>query len=422
MMEGVHPHVFVYAPLDYDLLAHLSRIQGFNNRMVQPTSWEMDVRAGANYLERFSREPAGNTAIIAGRNRPKADRILAAVAAGLHVLADKPWIVDWACFPKLERILHEAELQDLVVWDMMTERFEITNIIQRELLHDPAIFGELVPGSPEQPGLRIESIHYLKKVVAGRPLIRPAWWFDSTEAGEGLADVGTHLADLAMWLLFPEQPIEYSQDIQLLAATRSAIRLTREQFTTVTGLPDFSPLLRSFVQDDCLNYDGNGSVSYRLKGIHVRLNVLWGYEASPGNGDCHASWASGTRSRILVCPVPQATGAGSRPEVRVIATQSREHSAILAAVQHRCQQLQPRFPGIHAVDLGQQIQVTIPDTLRLGHEDHFTEVFNAYRQHFHNPRQIPAWERSNLLAKYYLTTRAVELARQSVGKLAGSTG
>ena len=37
---------------------------------------------------------------------------------------------------------------------------------------------------------------YYYKTVSGVPLKRPAWFFDVTQAGEGLSDVGTHLIDL----------------------------------------------------------------------------------------------------------------------------------------------------------------------------------------------------------------------------------
>ena len=63
-------------------------------------------------------------------------------------------------------------------------------------------------------------------------------------------------------------------------------------------------------------------------------------------------------------------------------------------------------------DLGNQIQLEIPATFRVGHEQHFAEVLNEFVTYFHTPRQIPIWERPNLLAKYYLTTQAVELAKQ----------
>ena len=411
MMPGVDPRVYVYAPLDYDLLAHLARIQGFNTRTSGPTRWNLDVRVGPDYMERFEREPAGNTAIIAGRNRPKADRILAALAAGLHVLADKPWVIHFADFPKLEQILREADNRDLVAFDMMTERHEVTNILQRELMDDPNVFGTAIPGTAADPGLILESVHYLKKSVAGRPLVRPSWWFDSTEAGDGLADVGTHLAELAMWLLFPDEPIDYRRDVTILAADRSSLTLTRAEFTAVTGSPEFPPHLHSQVQGEQLQYAANGSVTYTLRGVHVRLGVTWEYAAEPGHTDTHESMARGTLANVAIRSAPRA--GGNRPEVYVAATSVAAHESVLAAVRRRCEALQAKFPGVAAVDLGGQIHVIVPDTLRVGHEAHFAEVIREFHGHFHSPRQTPSWERPNLLAKYYVTTKAIELAKRN---------
>ena len=64
----------------------------------------------------------------------------------------------------------------------------------------------------------MESIHHLMKVVAGAPNIRPAWFFDTAEQGEGLNDIGTHLVDLVQWTLFPEQSIDYKDDLKVLSA------------------------------------------------------------------------------------------------------------------------------------------------------------------------------------------------------------
>ncbi len=54
------------------------------------------------------------------------------------------------------------------------------------------------------------------KVVAGLPLRRPAWFFDVTEYGDGLADVGTHVVDLVQWTAFPHELIDYKKDIRIL--------------------------------------------------------------------------------------------------------------------------------------------------------------------------------------------------------------
>ncbi len=176
-LPGVHPRAHVYGPLDGDLLEHLTRVAAFNARAVDPTRWELDVRTGDNYLGRMLREQPGNVVVIAGRNRPKIDLILAAVSNGLHVLADKPWVLRPADLPKVEQVFHEADLRDTIPWDMMTERFEVTTSLQRELIRDADVFGAPVAGSEERPALTLESVHYLKKSVAGVPLRRPAWWF-----------------------------------------------------------------------------------------------------------------------------------------------------------------------------------------------------------------------------------------------------
>src|SRR5713226_8333293 len=102
MYPGVAQQVHVYAPLGADLLAHLSRILGFNARPERPTDWQLEVHAGPDFLERLLRERPGNVVILSGRNRSKIDFILAAVEAGLHVLADKPWIIAAADLPKLQ--------------------------------------------------------------------------------------------------------------------------------------------------------------------------------------------------------------------------------------------------------------------------------------------------------------------------------
>src|SRR2546421_3604789 len=76
MYAQVAPRVHVYAPLGPDLIAHLGRIAGFNTRNVQPTQWELEVHAGADFLQRLASEKSGNAVVLAGRNANKIDAIL----------------------------------------------------------------------------------------------------------------------------------------------------------------------------------------------------------------------------------------------------------------------------------------------------------------------------------------------------------
>jgi predicted dehydrogenase len=404
MLPGIARRSYVYAPLDADLVAHLDRLTGFNARPDDPTAWEIDVRAGTDYLDRFLREQPGNTVVLSGRNRPKIDLMLAAVGSSLHVLADKPWVVEAADLPKLEQLLRDADTREVLVWDVMTERHEVTSRLQRELLGDREVFGDWQAGTPDQPALTLESVHHLKKTVSGRPLRRPWWWFDPTVTGDAMADVGAHLADLAMWLVAPDRPVDHRTDVQILDADRWPLVLAPGQFAELTGLPDYPPELSPRTADGQLYYAGNNTVVLALCGVHVRLTTVWDYE-SPG-GDVHQATARGTRSTVAVRQDP--TGL---PELSVTAADPQDHPKLLATLLRKCDDWQRAFPGVSVEDQNGRLDVIIPTGLRTGHEAHFAEVMAEFVRYFHTPRAVPPWERTNVFTKYFITTRAVELAR-----------
>ena len=153
---------------------------------------------------------AGNVVVIAGNNAQKTDYILKSVQAGLNVLADKPMVITPENFPRLEQAFKAAESNHVLLYDIMTERFEVTTQLQRRLSQWQPLFGELEKGSPTNPGITMESVHYFSKTVAGSPLKRPTWFFDVRQEGEGMQDVGTHLVDLVQWEAFPDQALSPS--------------------------------------------------------------------------------------------------------------------------------------------------------------------------------------------------------------------
>src|ERR1035441_2405325 len=112
----------------------------------------------------------------------------------------------------------------------MTERFEIASILQRELARMTDLFGTLEKGTPEQPAVVMESVHHFFKEVAGKPLTRPAWFYDVRQQGESVPDVGTHLVDTVQWVCFPDQALDWRKDIKVREARRWPTRLTPEQF------------------------------------------------------------------------------------------------------------------------------------------------------------------------------------------------
>jgi predicted dehydrogenase len=415
MYPNVSPRVAVYAPLGGDLIGHLRRIASFNARAESPTAWQLDVHTGPDFFERMLKERPGNVVVLSGRNRGKIDRIAASVEAGLNVLADKPWILRSADLPKLEAALGAADAKGVTAYDVMTERFEITSMIQRELVNDPAVFGARVNGTAAAPAVYMESVHHLMKVVAGAPNIRPAWFFDTSQQGEGLNDIGTHLVDLVQWTLFPEQALDARRDVAVQDAYRWPTVISKPDFQRVTGEGDFTADLAPALKDGRLEYFCNTLVSYTLRGVHVTLNVIWDWEAPAGAGDTHFAVYRGGRSRI---EARQSKADGYRPELYVVPSAPAEKARVHAAVEKRVAALQARFPGIAVEPRGGEIRVTIPDAFRVGHEAHFAEVTRNFLAYLKDRGRLPEWERPNMLAKYTVTTTGAELSRRSAPRVA----
>jgi hypothetical protein len=347
-------------------------------------------------------EPPGGIAIFSGRNRGKIERITAALEAGLHVLADKPAIIEPADLPRLDAALVLADERRLVLADMMTGRHNTLTRLLQALRSDPEVFGDPVPGTQDEPGVSLSGVHYLRKVVAGMPNPRPAWYFDVTEQGEGLADTGVHLVDRVHETLFPEQPLDWRRDIDILAASRWPTMVSLAQFREITGESGWPDYLAPWIRHDVLEYLCNGRVEYRVRGIHVRLEVRWDWQAEQGD-DTHQALYRGTRCRLAV---RQGPAERFRPELYVLPDED-----IGAALQRRIVALQPSYPGIAVEAVGSEWRIAIPDALRIGHDAAFAAFTRRFLAQVTDPASLPARERPNLLAKYRVTTEAVALSR-----------
>ena len=411
----VDDRVHVYAPLGWDLAEHLKRIGRFNQRAANPTRWQLEIHTGGDSLQRMVADKAGNVVVVSGKNRPKLDAVGASVRAGLHALVDKPWILASADLPKLRAVMADAEKNGVVAYDMMTERHEVTTQLQKELVNDPAVFGKIVPGTAAEPGVVMESVHHLMKTAAGAPLIRPAWFFDTNVQGEALSDIGTHLVDLVPWTLWPEQAIDAEKDVALVAAQRWPLAISKDDFRRVTGEADFPADLQASVKNGSLEYFCNTLVSYTLRGVHVKLNVLWDWEAPAGAGDSHYAVYRGTRSRI---EVRQGAAEGHKPQTYVVPNDPKDKAAVAAAVRKRLAVARQSYPGVEVEERGADLLLKIPDSLRTSHEEHFAQVARGFFNYAKNPSSLPKWETPNLLAKYHVTTKGTELSREAPVRVA----
>jgi len=409
MYEQVAPDVYVYAPEGPEVQEYLKRIESFNSRSEEPTSWQVKVYTGYDHLEKMLSEKPGNVVVMSGNNQKKTMYIRSAVDAGLNVYSDKPMCIDAAGFRLLEQAFETAEQKGVLLYDIMTERFNILCILQKELVLNKDVFGGLKKGTVDEPAVVKESVHHFFKYVSGIPIKRPTWYFDTAQQGEGLVDVTTHLIDLMMWTCFPNEVIDYRKDVVVTEARRWPTMLTREQYEKVTRAPDFPGFLKDKLNDEgILPYYSNGEMVFELKDVYMKLAVNWNFEAPQGGGDTHHSLFRGTQANVII---RQGKEENYRPELYVEPAPGASVINLSAALKKAVSELQSKYPGLKLNRLRTSWQVEIPDELRIGHEAHFRIVTEKYLQYLEQGK-LPDWEVSNMIAKYYITTRALELARQ----------
>jgi predicted dehydrogenase len=406
MYPDVDPEVHVYAPRGDEVEEHLKQIERFNTRADQPTSWREKVYLGPDFLEKMMHDKSGNVVVIAGNNRNKTEYVLRSVEAGLNVLADKPMAITPDDFQMLQKAFAEAASRHVLLYDVMTERYEITTTLQRELSQQPALFGELRKGSAEQPAITEESVHNFSKVVAGVQLKRPAWYFDVRQQGEGIVDVTTHLVDLIQWGAFPGQALSPAE-VDVLSARRWSTPITREQFSKVTGEERFPAYLNPDIKDGVLQVRANGEFTYRLRGVYAKVSVMWNFEAPPGAGDTHSSMMRGSKANLVIRQGPEQK---YKPVLYVERSGSGDDATLEKALRAAISQLQQKYPGVGFRRDGKLWQVTVPEKYDVGHEAHFAQVTENFLRYLRTG-QAPSWEAPNMITKYATTMKAYELSR-----------
>jgi hypothetical protein len=409
MYGQIDPTVYVYAPEGDDVMQHLARIEGFNKRAESPTAWIEKVFTGADYLEKMLAEKPGNVMMVAGNNAKKTEYIQKAVEAGLNVFADKPMVITPEAFPVLEQAFKTAEEKGVLLYDIMTERHEITSIVQRDLANNAEVFGGLIDGTPELPAVTKESVHHFSKMVAGNPLKRPAWFFDTAQQGEGIVDVTTHLVDLVQWGCFPEVILNKA-DVQMISAKRWTTEISPAQFEKVTSLKEFPEYLKKDVTDGTLKTYSNGEMTYKLKGKVAKVSVIWNFEAPEGTGDTHYSIMRGNICNVMI---KQGQEEKYKPTVYIEATAASDLVAFEASLKKAVEQdIAAKYAGLKLNKLSDKLwTVEIPAQYSVGHEAHFGQVTEFYLQYLKDGK-LPEWEVPNMITKYYTTTEGLKLAKQ----------
>jgi predicted dehydrogenase len=387
--------VHVYAEDGPDLERFLAAVQAFNQRAEAPTRWKMRVYRGRDCLQRLCRDRPGDIAVVAGRNDTKMSSIRALHAAGFLVLGDKPWLIDPGQLPMLEEVAASPPLS----MDIMTERHEVTNRLQKALTEQPWLFGGFRDDG--DPAIYLKSVHHLRKTVNGRPLVRPPWYFDVAVQGEGITDVTTHLVDLAQWLAGGEA-LHAPRAIELLAARQWPTEVPRALFAEVTGLPDFPAHLADRVSRGALRLLCNASIDFRLRGVPVRVESVWELSAPEGGGDTHYARLRGTLADLTI---EQNVQTRFLPEVFVEPRERLPGSALAQALAP----LQSAFPGVDARAQNGGVRLEIPAALRSTHEQHFARVLDRFLGCVDGDDPPPS--AADLVNRYALLARAATMSR-----------
>lgn len=405
MYPQVDSTIYIFAPNGPEVKDFLSKIEQYNTRDENPTNWVVKTYLGEDYLSKMLSDKPGNVMVVAGKNSKKIDYILDAVNAGLNVYADKPLVINPEGYEKLKEAFKIAKENDVLIYDIMTERFESTTMMQKQLSLSPAVFGELVEGTLEDPAISKESVHHFFKYVSGNPLVRPPWFFDVSEEGEGIVDVTTHLVDLIQWEAFPDQIIDTSE-IEMLSARRWPTLVSQSEFTQATGLSVFPDYLKKDLVNDTLMVYCNGEMNYRIKDTYAKVSVLWNYMAPEGTSDTHYSIMRGTKSDLIIRQGPEEN---YRP---VLYIETKEMDGFDEQLNEALNNnINPLFPGTTLTPMEEGLwRVNIPEQFKVGHEAHFAQVTENYLKYLESSK-MPPWEVPNIITKYYTTMEAYKMAK-----------
>ena len=406
MYPQVSPDVRVYAPEGPDVQQHLNRIASYNTRTADPTSWNEIVYKGDDFFEKMLSEKAGNVVVLSGNNRKKAEYITRSIGAGLNVLADKPMIISPDDFTKLEEAFTAAQEKGVMLYDIMTERFEITTLMQKLLSLEEDIFGKLEAGTMESPAVTKVSVHHFSKIVSGVPLQRPAWFFDVEQQGEGIVDVTTHLVDLVQWECFPDQILSPS-DVKIVSARRWPTVISKDEFKGVTGYDEFPEFLEKDIKDGKLNVYSNGEMIYQLKGVWAKVSVTWNYMPPAGGGDTHYSVMRGSKCDLVI---KQGADEKYTPTLYIEKVKGMALPDFTARLKDVLGKLPYDSLQVEALN-NNTLKINIPKKYRVSHEEHFGQVTARFLQYLQEGR-LPEWEVPGMITKYYTTTSALKLARE----------
>ena len=395
----VNRAIHLYASPGAERDAFTSHVRSFNTRADNPTDWDLRVHESSAPERALVEERRGAVVVLAGRNRPKLATIARLHAAGLHVLADKPWLTDPYALPDLERATDGWPL----AMDIMTFRHDAVARLTHRLATSRDLFGALSASSGE-PAIDFHSVHHLLKVVDGVPLIRPIWYYDTRVQGNGLVDIQSHMADQAQWLLEDGKEFEYGRDCEIDSARLWSTPVPLDLFRASTGLDAFPATLADRVEGDVLRLACNGEIRYRLRGVSIRQRAEWGQREPEGGGD---AWRATIRGECATLVSARGPETGFRPELHI--APRRPGHAFDTSLDAALATWGREFPGLARRASRHGHEIVIPAGIQSPHEAHFAMVLDDFLDLL-DANEWPEALAARIRSRYTLLANACECA------------
>src|SRR5690606_10973332 len=149
----------------------------------------------------------------------------------------------------------------------------------------------------------------------------------------------------------------------------------------------------------------NGEINYPIRGVNAKVSVIWDFEAPAGAGDTHFSIMKGSKANLII---RQGKEENYRP-VLYIEPESQDDTSFESDLNSALAKVQANYPGIDVERKGGVGMVVVRVEYHNGHEAHFGQVAEKYLEYLRN-NNLPEWEVPNMITKYYITTRALDMA------------
>jgi len=202
--------------------------------------------------------------------------------------------------------------------------------------------------------------------------------------------------------IFPDEIIDYNKDVKVLSAKHWPINLTKPEFSIATSLQEIPEALKQYMRDSVLEVFANGSISYHVKGVYAGVKVEW-RSATPKDGnDLRSAYAEGTKASLHIS---QEYGQ-KRPKLYVQKAEKISEKVYQTNLEQAIVRLQTDYPGITLSKEAKSTEIVIPSELGISHDPTF-KIFLSYLVNM----DMPKWEVPNTIAKYYITTTALEMAK-----------